>query len=109
MSLALADAEIVKLARLLGSKPREIDFLNQVDWRDIRNLREQAAPEAEIVVANLTRPLLGRVAERLAQQPRRLIAAGLLDEEANAALAAFAPLVERRRLSLRGWTALSLA
>lgn len=73
------------------------------------NLREQAAPEAEIVVANLTRPLLGRVAERLAQQPRRLIAAGLLDEEANAVLTAFAPLVERRRLSLRGWTALLLA
>lgn len=43
MTLALADAEIVKLARLLGTNPREVDFLRQVDWQDIRDLREQAA------------------------------------------------------------------
>jgi hypothetical protein len=38
-----------------------------------------------------------------------LIASGLLDEEADEVAAAFAPLGERRRLSLRGWTALLLA
>ncbi len=43
MSLALADAEIVKLARLLGAKPRELDFLRQIEWQALRDLREQAA------------------------------------------------------------------
>jgi hypothetical protein len=43
MSLALADAEIVKLARLLGTNERELDFLRQIDWQDLRDLREQAA------------------------------------------------------------------
>ncbi len=43
MSLALADAEIVKLARLLGAEPRELDFLRQIEWQVLRDLREQAA------------------------------------------------------------------
>jgi ribosomal protein L11 methyltransferase len=73
------------------------------------NLREQAPPGAEVVVANLTRPLLGRVAGNLERPPRALIAAGLLDEEADAAAGGFAPLAEQRRLSLSGWTALLLA
>jgi ribosomal protein L11 methyltransferase len=81
----------------------------QLDQLERVNLREQPPPEADVVVANLARPLLERLAARVEGRPRRLIAAGLLDEEANAALAAFAPLVERRRLSLRGWTALLLA
>ena len=72
------------------------------------NLREEPAPEAEVVVANLMRPLLLRVAELMPGRPRALIASGLLVEEADEVAAAFAPLKERARLTDRGWSALLL-
>jgi ribosomal protein L11 methylase PrmA len=37
-----------------------------------------------------------------------VIASGLLDHEADEVAAAFAPLVERDRLTMKGWTALLL-
>ena len=55
------------------------------------------------------RPLLLRVAELMAQPPPALIVSGLLEEEADEVAAAFAPLHERRRLALKGWSALLLA
>ena len=73
------------------------------------NLREEPAPEAGVVVANLMRPLLLRVAELMPGRPRALIASGLLAEEADEVAGAFAPLVETRRLTDRGWTALLLS
>ena len=73
------------------------------------NLREQPAPAADVVVANLMRPLLLRVAELMDGRPPALIVSGLLDEEADEVAAAFAPLAERRRLTDRGWTALLLS
>jgi ribosomal protein L11 methyltransferase len=73
------------------------------------NLREQPAPAADVVVANLMRPLLLRVAELMDNRPRALIASGLLAEEADEVSAAFAPLEGRRRLSDRGWSALLLS
>jgi ribosomal protein L11 methyltransferase len=73
------------------------------------DLREQPAPAAGAVAANLMRPLLLRVAELMAGRPRALIASGLLEHEAGEVVAAFAPLAEQRRLSLRGWSALLLA
>jgi ribosomal protein L11 methyltransferase len=79
------------------------------------NLREQAPPAADVMAANLMRPLLLRVAELLRvgeppAAPSALIASGLLDEEAGEVGAAFERLGlhERRRLSDRGWTALLL-
>lgn len=72
------------------------------------NLREEAPPAADVIAANLMRPLLLRVAELLDQRPSALILSGLLDHEADEVAAAFAPLTERRRLSDRGWTALLL-
>jgi ribosomal protein L11 methyltransferase len=72
------------------------------------NLREEPAPEADVVVANLMRPLLLRVAELMPGRPRSLIASGLLVEEADEVAAAFAPMRERRRVSDRGWSALLL-
>ena len=57
------------------------------------------------------RPLLLRVAALMTEPPRRLIVSGLLDDEADeVAEAASAPLglVERRRLSAAGWSALLL-
>jgi len=72
------------------------------------NLREEPAPAADLVLANLMRPLLLRVAELMDEPPRTLIVSGLLDHEADEVAAAFAPLEERRRYSDKGWTALLL-
>jgi ribosomal protein L11 methyltransferase len=72
------------------------------------NLRDDPAPRAEVVTANLMRPLLLRVAELIEYRPTALILSGLLDHEADEVAAAFAPLTERRRLSDRGWSALLL-
>ena len=73
------------------------------------NLRGEAPPWADVVAANLMRPLLLRVAELIDPPPDTLVISGLLDHEADEVGAAFAPLRERRRLSDRGWTALLLA
>ena len=72
------------------------------------NLREVAPPVADTVAANLTRPLLLVVARQMTEHPRALIVSGLLDDEADEAAAAFEPLLERRRLSSLGWSALLL-
>ena len=72
------------------------------------NLREQPAPAADLVMGNLMRPLLLRVAELMTEKPRTLIASGLLDSEADEVAAAFAPLEEANRYSDKGWTALLL-
>jgi ribosomal protein L11 methyltransferase len=73
------------------------------------DLRTERPPAAETVAANLMRPLLLRLAELMVAKPRALILSGLLDEEADEAAAAFAPLEERRRLSSAGWSALLLS
>lgn len=72
------------------------------------DLRDEPPPSADVMAANLMRPLLLRVAEQMAAPPRTLLLSGVLDEEADEVAAAFAPLRERRRLSDRGWTALRL-
>ncbi len=72
------------------------------------NLREQAPPAADLVLANLMRPLLLRVAQLMAAPPAALIVSGLLDHEADEVAAAFAPLREVRRVSDQGWSALLL-
>jgi ribosomal protein L11 methyltransferase len=74
------------------------------------NLRDDAPHEAEVVVANLMRPLLLRLAPRFAgAPPRAAIVSGLLDEEADEVVAAFgAVLAERRRIGHRGWTTVLL-
>jgi ribosomal protein L11 methyltransferase len=74
------------------------------------DLRGAPAPQADVVAANLMRPLLLRVAELWAgEPPPTLIASGLLEHEADEVAAAFAPLRERRRLTSLGWSALLLA
>jgi ribosomal protein L11 methyltransferase len=70
------------------------------------NLREQPPPEARTVAANLMRPLLLRLAGRI--EPRALILSGLLEDEADEVVAAFAPLREWRRLAEGGWAAVLL-
>src|SRR3954451_10802434 len=74
------------------------------------DLRNEPAPKADVVAANLMRPLLLRVAELWqGDPPRVLIVSGLLDHEADEVAAAFAPLTERKRLSSLGWSAMLLA
>jgi ribosomal protein L11 methyltransferase len=73
------------------------------------DLRRESPPEADVIAANLVRPLLLRVAELIGEAPRALVASGLLDEEADEVAAAFAPMREIRRLSDRGWSAVLLS
>jgi ribosomal protein L11 methyltransferase len=73
------------------------------------NLRADPPPPADVIGANLMRPLLLRVAELMAKRPRALILSGLLEHEGDEVAAAFAPLEERRRLTAQGWCALLLA
>jgi ribosomal protein L11 methyltransferase len=73
------------------------------------DLRGQPAPAADVLAANLMRPLLLRVAEQMGEaRPTAMIVSGLLDHEADEVAAAFAPLAEARRASMQGWTALNL-
>ena len=73
------------------------------------DLRAGLPPAADVMCANLMRPLLLRVADLLQERPRELILSGLIDHEADEVATAFAPLRERRRVSSKGWTALLLA
>jgi ribosomal protein L11 methyltransferase len=73
------------------------------------DLRSGMPPVASVVAANLMRPLLLTLTATVRKEPPSvLIASGLLDHEADEVALAFAPLVERRRLSMKGWTALLL-
>jgi ribosomal protein L11 methyltransferase len=81
-------------------------LLDRVERGDLRN---SPAPKADVVAANLMRPLLLRVAELWdGDPPATLIVSGLLDHEADEVAAAFAPLHERKRVSNLGWSALLL-
>jgi ribosomal protein L11 methyltransferase len=80
-----------------------------IDEVGLADLRNQPAPKADTVAANLMRPLLLRVAEQWeGERPPALIVSGLLDHEADEVASAFAPLREERRLSRLGWSALLL-
>jgi ribosomal protein L11 methyltransferase len=103
---ALANGVAVGESAATGSAFGRIPAL-AVERGDLRNA---PAPKADVVAANLMRPLLLRVAELWAgDPPPTLIVSGLLDHEADEVAAAFAPLRERRRLSSLGWSALLLA
>jgi ribosomal protein L11 methyltransferase len=80
-----------------------------IDRVGLADLRNQPAPKADTVAANLMRPLLLRIAEQWeGAPPPVLIVSGLLDHEADEVAAAFAPLRVERRLSRLGWSALLL-
>ncbi len=80
--------------------------LDQVERRD---LRREPPPTAEVIAANLTRPLLLEVARRIDRPPRDLIVSGLLTEEADEVADAFAPLRVAGQRVERGWAALALS
>jgi ribosomal protein L11 methyltransferase len=72
------------------------------------DLRDGPVPVAPTVTANLARPLLLRLAERVVESPETMVVSGLLEGEEDQAAAAFAPMREHRRLRLQGWSALLL-
>ncbi|MFN2616203.1 MAG: 50S ribosomal protein L11 methyltransferase [Thermoleophilaceae bacterium] len=74
------------------------------------DLRQSPSPTADVMTANLTRPLLRRLAESMEAPPARMIVSGLLEDEADELSRAFrsARLKELRRLADRGWVALLL-
>jgi len=86
---------------------------NGVVLEEVRraNLREEPCPPADVVVANLMRPLLLRVAELMAEPPQALVVSGLLEHEADEVVGAFGScgLEERRRVGGRGWAAALLS
>jgi hypothetical protein len=71
MSLLEADVEIVKLARLLGTDARELGFLRQIEWRDLRDLRDQMT----VVMFENDRQMLQRVASTTRLVPPKITAA----------------------------------
>jgi ribosomal protein L11 methyltransferase len=97
------DADRAAVAATDSNARANAVLLERVERLD---LRTGPLPEANVVAANLMRPLLLRVAERLEARPHALILSGLLDGEADEVAAAFAPLTVRRRRSMKGWTAL---
>jgi ribosomal protein L11 methyltransferase len=100
------DADRAAVAATDSNARANAVLLDRVERLD---LRTGPIPAAGVVAANLMRPLLLQVAERMSSPPpRALILSGLLDHEADEVAAAFAPLAERRRLSMNGWTALRL-
>jgi ribosomal protein L11 methyltransferase len=99
------DADRAAVAATDSNARANAVLLDRVERLD---LRSGPAPMADVVAANLMRPLLLRVAAQMEGRPRTLILSGLLDHEADEVAAAFAPLVERRRVSLKGWSALLL-
>jgi ribosomal protein L11 methyltransferase len=72
------------------------------------DLRGEAPPVADVVAANLMRPLLLTLTAAMRERPRVAILSGLLEHEADEVAAAWAPLREVRRLIDRGWSALLL-
>lgn len=74
------------------------------------DLTAEPGPVADTVVANLVRPLLLQVAERLEAVPRVLIASGLLREEADEVVARFGAhgLLETGRRHSGEWAAVVL-
>jgi ribosomal protein L11 methyltransferase len=85
--------------------------VNRVEVEVARSdLRRDPIPAAPVIVANLLRPLLLTVAERIERPPGVLIASGLLRHEADEVAAAFAArgLREADRREAGDWAALLL-
>jgi ribosomal protein L11 methyltransferase len=99
------DADRAAVAATDANARANAVLLDRVERLD---LRSGAVPAADVVAANLMRPLLLRLSERMQDGVQTLILSGLLDHEADEVAAAFTPLVERRRASVKGWSALLL-
>jgi ribosomal protein L11 methyltransferase len=80
---------------------------------DVRrfDLRRDLLPTAPLLLANLLRPLLLQLAEKLSQPPRHLLASGLLVDEVDEIVGVFGKrhgLCERERRTSGEWAAVWL-
>ncbi|HEU0024867.1 MAG TPA: 50S ribosomal protein L11 methyltransferase [Thermoleophilaceae bacterium] len=100
------DSEVAAVEATLANARANGIALDSVSRFD---LREGAPPQADVIAANLVRPLLLRLAAAMVRPPRALLASGLLVGEEDEVAAAFAPLHEERRLTEGDWSALLLA
>jgi hypothetical protein len=82
------DVEILKLARLVGGAPKDMDYLRHADPQDIRDLREQVT----VVMFDADRQMLQRVSGATRLIPAKL--AALIGERA------FGPLLCARLTGL---------
>lgn len=103
--VAALDHDPLAVEATTGNAARNGVELERIERFD---LRSRPAPAADVMAANLTRPLLLRLAQAIEQRPRALIASGLLTGEADEVAAALAPPRELRRISEGGWSALLL-
>jgi ribosomal protein L11 methyltransferase len=99
------DADRAAVAATDANARANAVLLSRVERLD---LRSGPVPVADVVAANLMRPLLLRLSERMQAGVQTMVLSGLLEHEADEVAAAFSPLVERRRLSVKGWSALLL-
>jgi ribosomal protein L11 methyltransferase len=99
------DADRAAVAATDANARANAVLLSRVERLD---LRSGPIPVADVVAANLMRPLLLRLSERMQAGVQTMVLSGLLEHEADEVAAAFSPLVERRRLSVKGWSALLL-
>jgi ribosomal protein L11 methyltransferase len=99
------DADRAAVAATDANARANAVLLSRVERLD---LRSGVVPAADVVAANLMRPLLLQLSTRMQAGVHTMILSGLLDHEVDEVAAAFSPLVERRRLSVKGWSALLL-
>lgn len=99
------DADRAAVEATVANARANATRLDRVERMD---LRRSAPPIADVVTANLMRPLLLEVSRLIVEWPQALIVSGLLEEEADEVGAAFDPLVETHRLTRQGWSALLL-
>lgn len=84
---------------------------NGVDLQRVERLdvRRDALPRADVVVANLTGPLLRGLGARIAgASAGPVVLSGILEAEAGVVAAAHAGMREERRVASAGWTGLLL-
>ena len=106
------DASAVRVARAnarLNRTGPTVEAL-KADGVTARSIRQRAP--FDLVFANILLGPLQRIAaplKRLVAPGGRVVVSGLLPAHANAAMAAYRPLVLERRIDLDGWTTLVLA
>jgi ribosomal protein L11 methyltransferase len=106
------DPAAVRVARANAQSNRAGAMIEviQADGATAQNLRRRAP--FDLVFANILLGPLQRIAaplRKLTAPGARIVLSGLLQAQANAALAAYRPLALERRIDLDGWTTLVLA
>ncbi len=106
------DANAVGVARANARLNRAVATVETVKANGVTAASVRQAAPFDLVFANILLGPLQRIAaplKRVLAPGGRVIVSGLLPAQANAAMAAYRPLVLERRIELDGWTTLVLA